>query len=849
MTEQWDDRNPNDHEIDELLQSAPPQEKLDPARRSEIWQQLECSLAAPKPQMIQIGKSHGSRPAFAAAAAALLVFVAGISYYLARPAKPIAPIRPIARVEQITGTVLRRSSISSSSQENQVVEGQDLKAMDILRTGLDGSAHVRFADGSTILLCPGTDALIFGRSDKHDAISLLCGELRADITHDPNHPFSILTPEARLRVLGTQFSCRVLPPIEFKENESMKTLRDTLRKAMLIVSVITGSVAIDPLDTAAAGQVVQAGQRTVVSANQTSTDKLTNIDYSRDINKDRPSSPKPEAYVFEPVRSSLMSSLWAVDVQTNQTRHVADFVGFPRMQSQFAGLALVNVGSVLFAHFGNEPISGSGRPIINNRLMLVDLATGRKIPMLPLENYDPLYLDLSPDCRKLAFVGKRRAEKDQPTTEFGLFVMDLETFKIDLLLKGNLKTCPHWSPDSRWLAISNGEGYVTNHGIVLIDTATREVVNTGLQGVGIVFSPDGKSMVYSAEFKQGRGWSAGIPSSGNLFISDFPNGKPHRLTNLPAGGAIFPIYSPDGASIAYWESAGQTSQLHILDVATGNDRTITSGDPFGSTRWIGRDKIFLSYRERKLEAQKTVYEERVKLVDLSGAEPKIREIAPELPYENAQAAMKNTQADQLYNVFGVYAEAIKAQDVHDFARAQNKFGEARDLLQKITDAAPNPTTGAGFQDLNPYLEKFAAEAKIDPSRRSIQIVSDNLKYYMPTMIRMYYDKYHTLPTANKSDDPNAPTFADVALGKHGLQFTINHIHSYDLERYRPLFLIPGDDPAKVATSYKILMRDPAAGVFVLETPPLADGKKLQATYRLATKNKFTNIDVDIKSID
>lgn len=809
----WDDNTTDNKMLEALLSSAPATEKLDPAKRAAIWEALDEHLTdAPERK-----PARRWRFAMPALAAAVLFIMCGIVLYSMQSGEQLG-------------------SFVTASGTRSISPGETLS------TGVNDTARLQFADGSKLFVCAGTELTVMGPRGPKPVLRLAKGELRADIARDPGRPFLIDTPEARLRVLGTKFSCRVLPSISFTEDINMKALRDTLHKAMLIVSVFSGSVAVS---TGATEQVVNTGQRVVVAANTASTENMANTDFTRDI-AERTATPNAEAAVFQPIRQNLMSSLWAVDIATGQPRHITDFIGWPRPMAQFpTGLAFVEVNGVIFSHKGNGPISGSGRPIVNDRIVLVDLVTGRKLPMTPLNDYRPIYIDLSPDCRKLAFVGMTRMDDDEDWSkaDSGIYIMDLETFKVDRLLKGNLKTCPHWSPDSRWLAVSRGEDYNTSHAITLIDTATRNVMNTNLQGVGITFSPDGKTMAYTAGFKRSGGWMAGVPSSGNLFIADFPSGTARQLTNLPNGGAIFPAYSPDGSRIAWWEAAGTSSKLHVIDAATGDDQYVTDGNPFGQTRWLDAHKrLYLS--DVKKEKQ------FVKLVDLSGGTPKVTEIAPDLPKEStAVLGEQKAQADELYKVFVVYAEAIKAQDLHQFESAQARFAEARDMMKKISDASDASKNGAGPQDLAPYVETFAKEAARNPAERTERIVRDNLKQYISTIIGEYYDKYHTLPTAQKSDDPAVPTFDEVAMGKAGLRFQINHIKSSDTQRVRRVFVIPGEDSDKVATSYKVVKRDPKAGVMVLETPPLAGGKRLQATYTLTKQGNYSYFKGEVKTID
>ena len=850
MSEHWENGELRDKAVERLLREAPAPERLDPARRSAIWRELENHLSesgtdqpAPTgPRSRMLFPWRLTRPALSLAAALLVLFFGFAIYFAHHWFATRSPELALGHVEHVAGGCLR---ITARGRETKLAQGEVLTAGNVLRIGPNGAARLGLDDGSTIWLCTGTElALVGPRSAAAPALRLLRGELRADIAHDPAHPFSIVTPEARLRVLGTRFTCRVMPALFWKEDESMKNLREALHKALVVVTVLSGSVVVD---SGAAEQVVQAGQRVVVTSNSAVTEPLKNLDYSRSFMTERQSAPKAEAYLFMPIRESLISALWAIDVQSGTARHLTDFIGWPRMQAQFpSGLGIVNVGGVIFANFGREPISGAGNPIIGDRPVLVDLETGRKIPITALDQYRPLYLDLSPDSRKLAFVGWRKSAtgdtSEQP--EGGVYVMDLETFKVDLLLNGYMKTCPHWSPDSRWLAISRAEGYVMEHPIVLIDTATHQVVETGLKGAGVIFSPDGKSMVFSSGFKRPGSWSAGVPTWGNLFIADFPRGEARQLTTLKNGGAIRPVFSPDGAALAWWEAGDKkAAQLHVLDMATRTDRVVTEGNAFGQTKWLdGHSRLLLSY-----EAGKT---QMVKLVGLESAQPTVREIKPEWPKGSRTIlAAQKAQADHLYEVFRIYAAAIKAQDQHQLAEAQSKFAEGRDLLKTISEASKSTAAGVGPEDLAPYLEKFTAEAALGPAERTERIVSDNLRDYIGTIIQIFYDKYKALPTVNKADNPAIPTFDELALGKADLEFQINHIRSTDAALMRPLFLLPGDDPAKVVTSFKIVKCDQDAGVLVLQTPPLPTGKRVQATYTLRKGNKAGRFDVEVKTID
>lgn len=57
-----------------------------------------------------------------------------------------------------------------------------------------------------------------------------------------------------------------------------------------------------------------------------------------------------------------------------------------------------------------------------------------------------------------------------------------------------------------------------------------------------------------------------------------------------------------------------------------------------------------------------------------------------------------------------------------------------------------------------------------------------------------------------------------------------------------MFVVPGDDigpeddPAKVKTSYELVRSDEKEGVWVLRTPVLPDGKRLEAVYQADRKS-------------
>lgn len=174
---------------------------------------------------------------------------------------------------------------------------------------------------------------------------------------------------------------------------------------------------------------------------------------------------------------------------------------------------------------------------------------------------DVLYKTLSPDGRFLAYVGEYT--DDTGTKQYGLFVVENGSRKVRRLLETAVKTVPAWSPDSRRLAIGNSPGYGNRYPLVIVDVQSSEVSETGVQGVGAAWSPDGRFIAVSTEIVRGGNWSHGIPIDGRIGVWDVEKKKLSPVTppgynieddiggNYGMGGSFDPVWSPDGRWIAY----------------------------------------------------------------------------------------------------------------------------------------------------------------------------------------------------------------------------------------------------------------------------------------------------------
>lgn len=197
-------------------------------------------------------------------------------------------------------------------------------------------------------------------------------------------------------------------------------------------------------------------------------------------------------------------------------------------------------------------------------------AANFSIERLP-ESCEVLYKSLSPDGKKVAFVGSRqeRGKKASP----GLFLVDLADGSVRTLIDKALKTAPAWSPDSTKLAIGSAEGYVTHYPLVIIDVRTGAVDETGAEGVGADWSPDGREIAVTTQIAVAHTWSRGVPVSGRIGVWDVvdrtmrllgPEGRTLRIgaNSTAVSGSLRPVWSPDGKWIAFEQYAATSEAGH-----------------------------------------------------------------------------------------------------------------------------------------------------------------------------------------------------------------------------------------------------------------------------------------------
>ncbi|MCX6992512.1 MAG: hypothetical protein NT011_05130 [Kiritimatiellaeota bacterium] len=188
------------------------------------------------------------------------------------------------------------------------------------------------------------------------------------------------------------------------------------------------------------------------------------------------------------------------------------------------------------------------------------------------------YASISPDGKQAAFTGYQQTGTESGS---GIFLLDLLTGKVKRLAQAIVKSHASWSPDSKKLAYGLG-GYQKSYKIQILDVDTSAASETGLDGVGIAWSPDGRWLAYTGKIVRGGSWWQGIAIDGSIIIKNFATDESRILTE-PAintydektkrweiSGAYNPLWSPDGKRIAYIKvhniSEGDKDKLSLNEI-------------------------------------------------------------------------------------------------------------------------------------------------------------------------------------------------------------------------------------------------------------------------------------------
>ncbi len=160
---------------------------------------------------------------------------------------------------------------------------------------------------------------------------------------------------------------------------------------------------------------------------------------------------------------------------------------------------------------------------------------------------------------------------------------------------------PVWSPDGRYIAFLRGTA--PQRSVIWVPSLGGPELILGEADEGLDWSPDGRSLA--------------IVVSGSILLLDIASGKRRSVTSVPSGilSDMYPVFSPDGRTVAFLREWGGASELFVVGVDGGPERRLTfDGRRITGAAWSpdGASLLFTSNRSGPF---------RVWRVSASGGEP------------------------------------------------------------------------------------------------------------------------------------------------------------------------------------------------------------------------------------
>ncbi len=267
---------------------------------------------------------------------------------------------------------------------------------------------------------------------------------------------------------------------------------------------------------------------------------------------------------------------------------------------------------------------GAGKPepgVKRPKQVYVIPVDGGEVRLVVPKGYNPSDVALSPDSRRIAFVGK--LPQDDPTSDVKVitrvrykydgegfwdgrykhvFTVPITGGPPQQITEGNFDHVePAWSPDGRSLAVVANRtdqadfSNVTDIWVLPRDGgAPRRLTHTVGPSATPAWSPDGRSIAYyghdNAHMNASNTTLWVVPVEGgdpvNLTKSYDRSLTHHIITDMRAHPHIGgPVWSADGSRIVVLIAEGATSQLGIVDVRRGTVTVLTAArrEIFGLT--------------------------------------------------------------------------------------------------------------------------------------------------------------------------------------------------------------------------------------------------------------------------
>jgi TolB protein len=216
------------------------------------------------------------------------------------------------------------------------------------------------------------------------------------------------------------------------------------------------------------------------------------------------------------------------------------------------------------------------------RLILADVASGTARDItggMVVFARQPVPPAWSPDGTRLAFSGRENGR-------LRLYVAAADGSSVEAVTGDEVgPTWPVWSPDGRWIAFRDdpealerervGLGVVPAAGgdsIILMRSTIGYGQHFGDDFKGISWSPDSQRLAYT------RNGSDSTQELHNLVALIDLEGRERTLTDAE-DGAAWPIWSPDGAQLAYRDASGI-----VVTRADGSSRRRLNTEGLGACR-------------------------------------------------------------------------------------------------------------------------------------------------------------------------------------------------------------------------------------------------------------------------
>ncbi len=178
--------------------------------------------------------------------------------------------------------------------------------------------------------------------------------------------------------------------------------------------------------------------------------------------------------------------------------------------------------------------------------------------LIEAEGFSNFYPRFSPDGRRLAYV----SNKGEHYNLSSLYILDRETGETEAYQPEGLEL-PHGTAAAGRYQDGGGAQSVCSLGYA-------QKAKAGVGGA-VTWHPDGDHLVYARTKTNPEGYLFS-----DLYRFDPETKKAERLTrNLRAAA---PAYSPDGSKIAFLGQSDGSANLYLLDVASGQTRSITHYD-------------------------------------------------------------------------------------------------------------------------------------------------------------------------------------------------------------------------------------------------------------------------------